>query len=88
MEEKMKKTYQIKVKKPFKVPYLEIFVCPYCKNKDEFYEVAENVSLYVYYLQTKEGELDPVEEEMEVYGPTKFYCGKCHADLTFLRHKS
>ena len=88
MEERAKNSaYRIKVRKPFKVSVFEKVVCPYCKNQDEFYEVVENVALYVHYLQTEDGRLEPIEEELELYGPTKFYCGKCHADLTFFRKK-
>ncbi len=80
-----KKTHQIRVKKPFLLPRGEKIVCPFCGNSEEFYDIIENATFYVHYLQTEEGHLEPVEEEAEVLGPIKFYCGSCHADLTYLK---
>ncbi len=79
------KIHKIRVKKAF--PYLtkEKTLCPYCGNEEEFYEVIENATFYVHYIQTEEGKLEAVEEEAEVVGPVKFYCGVCHADLTYLK---
>jgi len=79
------KKHQIRVKKPFLLPKREKIICPFCGNTEEFYEIIENATFYVYYLQTENGNLEPLEEEAEVLGPVKFYCGVCHSDLTHLK---
>ena len=79
--------HQIKIKKPFKLNYKEKIVCPYCNNSEEFYEVIENATFLIYYVQNPDGTLEPIEEETEILGPVKFFCGNCHADLTILRNK-
>ncbi len=81
------RTHKIKVRKPFKFSYKEKLVCPYCNNSEDFYEIIENANFFVYYLQNEDGELEPIDEEVEVIGPVKFFCGRCHADLTALKNK-
>jgi len=81
------RTHKIKIKKPFKVPYTERLVCPFCKNSEDFFEILENATLVIYYLQNEEGVLEPIEEEIEVLGPVRFFCGNCNADLTELKKK-
>jgi hypothetical protein len=80
--------HKIKIRKPFKFSCKEKIVCPYCNNSEEFYEVIENATFLIYYIQTADGTLEPIEEEMEVLGPVKFFCANCHADLTMLRNKN
>lgn len=79
------KVHKIRVKKPFPNLTKEKLLCPYCGNEEEFYEIIENATFYIHYIQTEEGNLEPVEEEAEVLGPVKFFCGACHADLTYLK---
>ncbi len=79
------KTHKIKVKKPLYIPHKEKITCPYCGNHEDFYEIIENATFYIHYLQTEEGALEPVEEEVEILGPLKFFCGSCNADLSFLK---
>ncbi len=81
------RTHKIKIKKPFKLNYKERIVCPYCNNSEDFYEVIENATFIVYYIQNPDGTLEAIEEESEILGPVKFFCGNCHADLTMLRKK-
>ncbi len=81
------KTHKITIKKPFKFSYKEKIVCPYCQNTEDFYEVIENATFIVYYVQNDEGMLEPIEEDVEVLGPVRFFCGKCHADLTLLKNR-
>lgn len=79
------KTHKVRVKKPLYFPQKEKLVCPFCGNSEEFYEIIENATFYIHYIQTDDGLLEPVEEEAEVLGPVKFYCGACHSDLSFLK---
>ncbi|RKX61070.1 MAG: hypothetical protein DRP29_01435 [Thermodesulfobacteriota bacterium] len=79
------RTHKIKVKKPLPIKYKEKIVCPYCKNSEEFYEIIENATFIITYFQTEDGTLETIEKEVEIKGPAKFYCGKCHADLTYLK---
>lgn len=79
------KTHKIKVRKPFVLPRKEKLVCPFCGNSEEFYEIVENANFYIYYMQTENGTLEPLEEEAEVLGPVRFFCGFCHSDLTHLK---
>lgn len=81
------RTHKIKIKKPFKLSYTEKLVCPFCKNSEDFFEIIENATIIIYYLQNEEGNLETLEEEVEVLGPIKFFCGNCNADLTELKKK-
>jgi len=81
------RVHKIKIKKPFRVSYQEKIVCPYCNNSEDFYELIENANFFIYYIQNEDGSLEPVEEEVEVLGPVRFFCGRCHADLTYLKNK-
>lgn len=81
------KTHKIKVKKPFSIEYKERIVCPYCNNSEDFYEVIENATFLISYIQNSDGTLEPIEEEIEFLGPVKFFCGNCNADLTQLKKK-
>jgi len=79
------KTHKIEVKKPFIIQRKERIVCPFCGNSEEFYEIIENATFYIHYIQTENGALEPLEEDSDVLGPIRFFCGVCHADLTHLR---
>ncbi|MGC9109489.1 MAG: hypothetical protein ACP5HI_04495 [Caldimicrobium sp.] len=79
------KTHKIRIRKPFLLPKKEKIVCPFCGNNEEFYEIVENATFYIYYMQTEMGTLEPLEEEAEVLGPVRFYCGVCHSDITHLK---
>lgn len=79
--------HKIKIKKPFSIKYREKIVCPYCQNSEDFYEIIENATFFISYIQNYEGLLEPVEEEVEILGPVKFFCGVCNADLTQLKKK-
>lgn len=79
------KTHKIKIRKPFLLPRKEKIICPFCGNTEEFYEIVENATFYIYYMQTENGTLEPLEEEAEVLGPVRFYCGVCHSDITHLK---
>lgn len=81
------RVHKITVKKPFPIKYREKIVCPYCKNSEEFYELIENATFIIHYFQNENGTLETLEEEVEILGPIRFFCGNCHADLSYLRDK-
>ncbi|MCD6489104.1 MAG: hypothetical protein J7K20_00010 [Thermodesulfobacterium sp.] len=81
------RTHKIKIKKPFSIEYKQKIVCPYCNNSEDFYEVIENATFLISYIQNADGTLEPIEEEIEVLGPVKFFCGICNADLTQIKNK-
>lgn len=81
------RTHKITVKKPFPLRYKEKIVCPYCKNSEEFYETIENATFVIHYFQNEDGSMEVLEEEVEILGPVRFFCGNCHTDLTNLREK-
>lgn len=57
-------------------------VCPDCGNSKEFLEVADGVVLTTHYIQNRDGSFSQEEDESQVFGEVKFYCGECGADLT------
>lgn len=79
------KIHKIRVKKTFPTPIKEKILCPHCGNEEEFYEIIENATFYIHYIQTEDGRLEPIEEVGEILGPVKFYCGVCNAEITYLR---
>ncbi len=79
--------HTIVARKPVTVMIREKLVCPYCGNQEEFYEVIENASLIINYLQNEDGTFVSLGEDMEVAGPARFFCGKCHADLSRMKNK-
>lgn len=81
------KTHKIKIKKTFNIKYKQKIVCPYCNNSEDFYEVIENATILISYIQTSEGTLEPIEEDVEILGPVKFVCGVCNADLTEIKNR-
>ncbi len=79
--------HKIRIKKPFSIEYKEKIVCPYCNNSEDFYEVIENATFVITYIQNADGTLEPIEEDVEILGPVKFFCGVCNADLTQLKKR-
>jgi hypothetical protein len=57
-------------------------VCPECANDIDFVEVAEEVIITTRYLQNSDGSFTQDEDESQVLGPIKFFCGECDADLS------
>ncbi len=69
-------------KKPLYYPGTNRIVCPYCGNDEDFFELAENVTITTRYIQNEDGSFTPVADDTQVFGEIKFNCGKCGADLT------
>ncbi len=82
------KTHKVHVPKPFVMKFPKLLKCPFCENTEEFYEVIENATFYTYLFQKEDGTFEPIDEEVEVLGPVRFFCGKCHAELTHLKELS
>lgn len=57
-------------------------ICPECGNNKEFLEVADGVVLTTRYVQNRDGSFSQEEDESQVFGEVKFYCGECGSDLT------
>lgn len=57
-------------------------ICPECGNNKEFLEVADGVVLTTRYIQNRDGSFSQEEDESQVFGEVKFYCGECGSDLT------
>ncbi len=56
-------------------------VCQECGNNTEFLEVADDVILTTRYIQNQDGSFSQENDESEVLGEVRFYCGECGADL-------
>ncbi|MDD3580025.1 MAG: hypothetical protein PHW74_03265 [Desulfobacca sp.] len=56
-------------------------VCPYCGNDNDFYEVAEEVTITTFYVQNEDGSFTATSDESEILGGVHFYCGECHQEL-------
>ena len=56
--------------------------CQACGNSTDFVEVAENVLVTTHYVQNADGSFTPQENETEIHGAVRLFCGKCGADLT------
>jgi len=57
-------------------------ICPECGNNKEFLEVADGVVLTTRYIQNRDGSFSQEEDESQVFGEVKLYCGECGSDLT------
>ncbi len=83
MSEKVKiPKRHIITRKPFLLSGRQRIICPYCGNDEDFFEVAENVTITTHYIQNEDGSFTPVTDDTELLGEVRFYCGRCHADLT------
>ena len=59
-----------------------LITCPECGNDTIFFEVADGVILTTRYMQNDDGSFTQEEDESQVLGEIKFYCGECNADLS------
>jgi len=57
-------------------------VCDECGNNKEFVEVADQVILTTRFIQNEDGSFIQEEDESQILGEVKFYCGECGADLS------
>ena len=57
-------------------------VCPECGNDQEFFEVAQEVTITTKYIQNPDGSFTPTSDESTILGEINLYCGECYADLS------
>ncbi|MBU0480169.1 MAG: hypothetical protein KKG47_03590 [Proteobacteria bacterium] len=79
MKTSFKKTHQLKDGPNLGSSRL---VCPECGNDHEFYEVADGVILTSRYRQNEDGSFSQDEDESQILGEVRLYCGECSSDLT------
>lgn len=56
--------------------------CPQCGNDSDFFEIADGVVLTTRYQQNEDGSFTQEEDESQVLGEIRFFCGECNQDLT------
>jgi len=56
--------------------------CPQCGNDTDFFEIADGVVLTTHYIQNDDGSFTQEDDESQVLGEIKFYCGECNQDLS------
>lgn len=56
--------------------------CPHCGNDSDFMEVADGVILTTRYNQNNDGSFTQLDDESEILGEIRFFCGECNAELT------
>ncbi len=57
-------------------------VCPNCGNDHDFMEIADGVILTTRYTQNDDGSFSQLDDESEIFGEIRFFCGECNSDLT------
>ena len=64
-------------------------ICPSCGNDNDFYEIAEDVTITTRYIQNLDGSFTPEEDTSQVLGEIKLICGQCQEDMSsFYQHFS
>lgn len=62
-------------------------VCPECGNDVDFVEVADDVIITTRYIQNEDSSFIQEDDESQVLGEIKFYCGECNADLSHFHQR-
>lgn len=57
-------------------------VCPECGNDVDFVEVADDVIITTRYVQNDDRSFTQEDDDSQVLGEIKFYCGECNADMS------
>ena len=55
--------------------------CPFCDNDSEFFEIAEDALITTYYKQNSDGSFTADEQNTEILGGMRLYCGSCGENL-------
>jgi len=55
--------------------------CPFCNNDDDFFEVAEDAIITTYYNQNKDGSFTANDQNSEILGGVRLFCGSCGESL-------
>ena len=62
-------------------------ICPECGNDTDFVEVADDVIITTRYIQNDDSSFTQEDDESQVLGEIKFFCGECNADLSRFHHR-
>lgn len=60
---------------------VNLLACPFCSNDSEFFEVAEDALITTYYDQNKDGSFTATDQNSEILGQVRLYCGNCGENL-------
>jgi hypothetical protein len=55
--------------------------CPFCNNDGEFFEIAEDALITTYYIQNQDGSFTANEQNTEILGSVRLFCGECGESL-------
>ncbi len=55
--------------------------CPFCNNDSEFFEIAEDALITTYYSQNKDGSFTANDQNSEILGSVRLFCGSCGESL-------
>ncbi len=60
---------------------VNLLTCPFCHNDTDFFEVAEDALITTYYGQNKDGSFTANDQNSEILGNVKLFCGSCGENL-------
>ncbi len=55
--------------------------CPFCGNNTDFFQIAEDAIITTHFNQNADGSFTQEENESQVFGEIKLYCGNCEEEL-------
>lgn len=55
--------------------------CPFCGNDGNFFQIAEDAIITTYFRQNADGSFTQEENESQVLGDIKLFCGSCEEEL-------
>lgn len=55
--------------------------CPYCGNNTHFFQIAEDAIITTHFRQNSDGSFTQEENESQVFGEIKLFCGNCEEEL-------
>lgn len=61
--------------------------CPYCRNDSDFFEVAEDALITTYYGQNNDGSFTANDQNTEIMGNVRLYCGNCGENLDMFHER-
>ncbi|MEE4243079.1 MAG: hypothetical protein V2I36_16575 [Desulfopila sp.] len=64
-----------------KTKIINRLTCPFCDNDSDFFEVAEDAIITTYYCQNKDGSFTANDQNSEILGNVRLYCGNCGENL-------
>ena len=55
--------------------------CPFCGNDKDFFQIAEDAIITTHFRQNTDGSFTQEENETQVLGDIKLFCGNCEEEL-------